>query len=160
MDLLTRLYSLPDIGPYDAKVREAGFEVRRAEPWDRDTMRSFAKQFGELWPVEADRAYNHTPITAFVAVREAEMCGFGVYECTRRGYFGPTGVREDLRGNGVGALLLLRCLEAMREMGYAYAVIGGVGPTEFYEKVCDAFVIPGSDVGVYRPLYQLTRKDS
>ena len=160
MDMLTRLYSLPDIRSYEAKVREAGFEVRRAEPWDRETMRSFAEPFGELWPVEADRAYNHTPITAFVAVREAKMCGFGVYECTRRGYFGPTGVREDLRGNGIGASLLLRCLEAMREMGYAYAIIGGVGPTEFYEKVCDAFVIPGSDVGVYRPLYQLTGKDS
>ena len=60
----------------------------------------------------------------------------------------------------MGALVLLRCLEAMREMGYGYAIIGGVGPTEFYEKVCDAFVIPGSDVGVYKPLYQLTRKDS
>ncbi len=158
-DMLTRLYSLPDPAPYEARVREAGFEVRRAEPWDRDTMKAFAGQFGELWPVEADRAYLHTPITGYVATRGAEMCGFGVYECTRRGYFGPTGVREDLRGNGLGALILLRCLRSMWEMGYAYAIIGGVGPAEFYEKVCDAFVIPGSDVGVYQPLYTL-RKDS
>jgi hypothetical protein len=43
----------------------------------------------------------------------------------------------------------------MREMGYAYAVIGGVGPAEYYEKVCDAFVIPGSEVGVYGSLYRL-----
>lgn len=158
-DMLTRLYDLPDLAPYEAKVREAGLLVRRAEPWDRETMHSFAGQFGELWPVEADRAYLQTPITGYVAMRGAEMCGFGVYECTRRGYFGPTGVREEMRGKGVGALILLRCLASMWEMGYAYAVIGGVGPAKFYEKVCDAFVIPGSAVGVYQPLYTL-RKDS
>ena len=80
---------------------------------------------------------------------EGRIVGFAVYECSRRGYFGPTGVREDLRGRGLGAALLFRCLEAMREMGYAYAVIGGVGPQAFYEKVCGAFVIPGSETGVY-----------
>ena len=42
----------------------------------------------------------------------------------------------------------------MREMGYAYAVIGGVGPAAFYEKVCGAFIIPGSDISVYGPLYE------
>jgi len=40
----------------------------------------------------------------------------------------------------------------MREMGYAYAVIGGVGPAAFYEKVCGAFLIPGSEIGVYGTL--------
>jgi hypothetical protein len=34
-------------------------------------------------------------------------------------------------------------------MGYAYAIIGGVGPAAFYEKVCGAFVIPGSERGIY-----------
>ena len=40
-------------------------------------------------------------------------------------------------------------------MGYAYAIIGGVGPQDYYKKVCGAFVIPGSDVGIYGSLYQL-----
>lgn len=30
--------------------------------------------------------------------------------------------------------LLLRCLTAMREYGYGYAIIGSVGPVEFYQK--------------------------
>jgi hypothetical protein len=47
----------------------------------------------------------------------------------------------------------------MREMGYGYAIIGGVGPAEFYEKVCGATVISGSEVGVYRPLYERSRSD-
>ena len=157
--MLARLYAIPDAAPYESRVREAGYSVRRAEPWDRNHMAEFARQFGEHWPVEADRAYNHTPITAYVAVRGGEIGGFAVYECTRRGYFGPTGVRDDLRGSGVGALLLIRCLESMREMGYGYAVIGGVGPAEFYERVCGAFVIPDSDIGVYAPLYERSRRE-
>jgi len=159
-DMLARLYDLPDSQPFLDRASAAGFNVRRAEPWDRERMRSFAaKCFGELWAVEADRAFNHTPITGYVATRGPEIVGFAVYECTRRGFFGPAGVREDLRGRGLGAALLLRCLESMREMGYAYAVIGGVGPAEFYEKVCGAFVIPGSEVGVYRPLFELRERE-
>ena len=111
--------------------------------------------FGELWAVEADLAYRQSPITAFVAEREGRIVGFAAYECTRRGYFGPTGVQPDERGRGIGGALLFRCLESMCEMGYAYAIIGGVGPQDYYEKVCGAFVIPGSEVGVYGSLYQL-----
>ena len=154
--MLVRLYDLPDSTPYVERAAAAGFTVRRAEPWDRERLRQFVtREFGELWAVEADRAFNQSPITGYVAQRGAEISGFAVYECTRRGFFGPTGVREELRGNGLGAALLFRCLDSMREMGYAYAVIGGVGPAKFYEKVCGAFVIPGSEVGIYQPLFQL-----
>lgn len=159
-DMLARLYDLPDSRPYLERAAAAGFTVRRAEPWDRDRMRRFAADcFGDLWAVEADQAFNHSPITGYLAVRGPDIGGFAVYECARRGFFGPTGVREDLRGRGLGAALLFRCLESMREMGYAYAVIGGVGPAEFYEKVCRAFVIPSSEVGIYGPLFDLRARE-
>jgi predicted N-acetyltransferase YhbS len=159
-DMLVRLYDLPDSTSHYQRASNAGFTIRRADPWDRDRMRHFVKeQFGPLWAVEANRAFTHTPITAYLATKGGEIAGFAAYECTRRGYFGPTGVREDLRGNGLGAALLFRCLESMCEMGYAYAVIGGVGPAEFYEKICGAFVIPGSEVGVYGSLYELMSKE-
>jgi GNAT superfamily N-acetyltransferase len=159
-DMLARLYDLPDATPHEKRVADGGFQVRRAEPWDRDRMREFARQhFGDLWALEADRAFNHTPITAHIAMQAAEIVGFAVFECTRRGYFGPTGVREDLRGGALGALLLLRCLQSMREMGYGYAIIGGVGPAEFYEKLVGAFVIPGSDPGIYAPLREIRSQE-
>jgi predicted N-acetyltransferase YhbS len=155
-DMLVRLYNLPDARPHLARSSAAGLTIRRAEPWDRDRMRQFATDsFGELWAVEADRAFDQMPISGYVATWGPEVAGFAVYECTRRGFFGPMGVRESLRGQSVGAALLLSCLRSMREMGYAYAVIGGVGPVEFYEKVCGAFVIPGSEVGIYGPLFEL-----
>jgi predicted N-acetyltransferase YhbS len=154
-DMLVRLYDLPDPEEHYRRAREAGASIRRAEPWDRFALRSFIEaNFWVAWAPEADLAFSGHPITGFVAMMEGCIVGFAVYECSRRGFFGPTGVREDLRGRGLGGALLLRCLEAMREMGYGYAVIGGVGPQAFYEKVCGAFVIPGSETGVYRSVYE------
>ena len=64
--------------------------------------------------------------------------------------FGPTRVLDSEQGHGVGTALLLRCLTAMREHGYGYAIIGSVGPVAFYEKACHATVIPDSDPGIYK----------
>jgi predicted N-acetyltransferase YhbS len=158
-DMLVRLYDLPDSKECYQRASEAGARIRRAEPWDRFALRSFIEaNFWEAWAPEADLAFSGHPITGFVATMQGRIVGFAVYECSRRGFFGPTGVREDLRGRGLGAALLLRCLEAMREMGYGYAVIGGVGPQAFYEKVCGAFVIPGSETGVYLSVYEELRQ--
>ena len=103
--------------------------MRRADPWDRDPVIAFVrKNFHDVWAMETERAFATTPICCFIGLKGNEVAGFAVYEGTRRDYFGPTGVREDLRGSGLGAALLLACLGSMREMGYAYAIIGGVGP--------------------------------
>lgn len=155
-DMLVRLYGLADAAAHDARAAAGGIAVRRMDAWDRAHVRRFVReQFGENWASEAELAFSGHPITGFVAVKEGEIVGFAVYECSRRGFFGPTGVRDDLRGSGAGAALLMRCLESMREMGYAYAIIGGVGDARaFYEKVCGATVIEGSDVSVYGDLYR------
>ena len=40
----------------------------------------------------------------------------------------------------------------MRQQGYGYAIVGGVGPTAFYSKAVGAVLIEGSELGVYRGL--------
>ena len=52
----------------------------------------------------------------------------------------------------IGKALLFNCLEAMKQQGYGYAIIGGVGPAEFYAKTVGAIPIEGSEPGVYRGL--------
>lgn len=153
-----RLYDLPDPAPYYQRSETAGYSLRRAEAWDRLPLREFVKgHFGGIWTAEVERGFFATPITVHVGMKGTEIAGFGAYNVTRPDYFGPTGVREDLRGRGLGTALLFRCLESLRELGYAYAIIGGVGPASFYEKAVGAFAIPGSDLGIYAPLYDLRR---
>jgi len=45
---------------------------------------------------------------------------------------------------------LLSCLLDMKLKGYGYAIIGGVGPTEFYTKTVGAIEIADSTPGVYK----------
>jgi hypothetical protein len=48
--------------------------------------------------------------------------------------------------------LLFACLEAMKQQGFGYAIIGGVGPAAFYSKTVGAVAIEGSEPGIYRGL--------
>ena len=43
-----------------------------------------------------------------------------------------------------------RRIQRMREEGYIYAIIGGVGPQAFYEKCVGAHLIPDSTPGIYK----------
>jgi predicted N-acetyltransferase YhbS len=92
------------------------------------------------------------PIACFIATKDKAVIGFSCHDTTSRGFFGPTGVSKPVRGSGVGKALLFSSLEALRELGYAYAIIGGVGPREFYARACGAIEIPGSDPGTYTDL--------
>jgi len=60
---------------------------------------------------------------------------------------------EDEQGKGIGKALLLASLHALRNEGYAYAIIGGVGPESFYQKTVGAVLIDGSTPGIYKDIY-------
>jgi GNAT superfamily N-acetyltransferase len=72
-----------------------------------------------------------------------DTIGFAAFDTyqNKKGYFGPMGVVKSDRVKGIGFALLHHCLRDMRDIGYEYAIIGGAGPIEFYEKACKAVVI-------------------
>ncbi|MFZ9935999.1 MAG: GNAT family N-acetyltransferase [Luteolibacter sp.] len=152
IDMLVRLYDLPDSTELYARVAAAGVSLRRARAFEKHTVAAFARTFSEKWASEVEVALTRQPAACFIATRDRQILGFACYDTTMRGFFGPTGVAESARGLGLGKALLMRSLEALRETGYAYAIIGGVGPREFYEKACGAIEIPGSDPGIYGDL--------
>ena len=95
------------------------------------------------------RSFARQPVSVFVATIQRELVGFAAYECTRRGFFGPTGVIPAAQGKGIGKALVLASLWALREMGYVYAIIGAAGPVRFYQKAVGAIIIPDSEPGIY-----------
>ena len=143
-DLLVNLLKLPPLESSE------GFIVRRAQPFELSAVRSFvAENFSPAWADEMSVGFARQPISVFIATSNREIAGFAAYECTRRGFFGPTGVIQSAQGKGIGKALLLAALEGLREMGYVYAIIGAAGPVRFYQKTVGAIIIPDSEPGIY-----------
>jgi predicted N-acetyltransferase YhbS len=153
MDMLVKLYDLPDSRDLFSQLTAAGIAVRRAMAPDRHKVVAFVrKEFSEAWASETEVAFARAPITCFIAARGRDLIGFANHDATAVNFFGPTGVSSGARNEGVGKALLFACLEDMRAQGFAYAIIGGVGPAEFYAKTVGAIAIEGSAPGIYRGL--------
>lgn len=145
-DMLVKLYELPSL----VDLSTQGVTVRRAlAPEKQVVLNWVGEHFYPHWVSECDVVFARQPVACFIAIENGRLLGFACYDATCRNFFGPTGVLEPARGQGIGQALLLACLHAMREQGYAYAVIGGVGPADFYAKTVGATLIEGSTPGIY-----------
>jgi GNAT superfamily N-acetyltransferase len=150
-DMLTKLYALPDWTDLRRRLEGEGVTVRRALAPERHVVVAWVRaQFNEAWASETGVAFARSPVACHIAQQGAELLGFACHDATCKGFFGPTGVVEAHRGRGLGKALLFAALEAMRAEGYAYAIIGGAGPVEFYARAVGATAIAGSEPGVYR----------
>jgi GNAT superfamily N-acetyltransferase len=149
-DMLVNLLKLQPLEAEIQTMRDAGIIIRRANTHEISRVRSFVEaHWGDGWGDEISAGYANKPISVYIAIRAGEIAGFAAYECTRRGFFGPTGVEENERGKGVGRALLIAGLWGLREMGYVYGIIGGAGPVEFYARAVGAAIIPDSVPGIY-----------
>lgn len=155
-DMLVNLMQLPEI-----PEPEKGIKIKRALIVDKELILNFIKEAfpgSGGWVCETEKALMQNPGRCFIAVKDKEVVGFACYDSTALDYFGPTGVRSDMRGKGIGKVLLLHTLHAMREAGYGYAVIGAVGgAADFYEKTVNAHYIEGGEIAntVYSRLVKM-----
>lgn len=152
-DLLVKLYGLPPLDGEIKALANKGITIRRALPVEKHFIGPWVgKLFYGHWVSECEAALSRIPPTCWIAIENKRLIGFACYDTTAKGFFGPIGVAEEVRGRGVGRVLLLTCLHAMRWVGYGYAIIGDVGPIEFYQKVVGAVVIENSTPGLYSGL--------
>jgi len=157
-DMLVRLYALPSLDNALAACVARGVTIRRALAPERQAVVDWTRAHFASSAAEVEAAFARSPVTCFIAVRDNAVLGFACYDVTCRNFFGPEGVAADERGHGIGHALLLAALHAQRALGFAYAIIGGVGPAEFYAKTVGAIAIPGSTPGIYGGM--LTRDSS
>jgi len=145
-DMLVNLLKLPSLD----RLNDEGVNIRRAQGFEITPVRDFIeKNFSVAWADEISAGFANKPVSVVIATRAGRVIGFAGYECTRKAFFGPTGVVESERGSGIGTALLIASLWGLRELGYVYAVIGGAGPTDFYKRAVGAIVIPDSEPGIY-----------
>lgn len=150
-DMLVKLYDLPDSAPIYKRCKDAGVEIRRAMTPDLRRIVKWVSEYSSYYAAgECESCFGKSPVSCFIATRGSEIVGYACYNATAKDFFGPTRVLDSEQGKGIGAALLLRSLEALREEGYGYAIIGSVGPADFYTKVCGATLIEDSTPGIYK----------
>ena len=148
-DLLVNLLKLPSLD----QLADEAVNIRRAQPFEITPVREFIeKNFAVAWADEVSVGFANKPVTVVVATRHGRVIGFAGYECTRKAFFGPTGVAESERGSGIGTALLIASMWGLRELGYVYGIIGAAGPVDFFQRAIGAIVIPDSQPGIYTDL--------
>ena len=148
-DMLVKLYALPSLEQALAAVAAHDVVVRRAIAPERPMVLNWLRDNFASSAAEVEIAFAQVPATCFIALHDGRVVGFACHDVTARNFFGPEGVDASMRGKGIGRALLLSALHAQRVSGYAYAIIGGVGPAAFYEKCVGATSIEGSTPGIY-----------
>jgi len=148
-DMLVRLYALPDPGAALAACAAQGVTIRRALMPEKHAVVDWVRAQFPSALAEVEAAFTRPPVRCFIALRAHVLAGFACHDVTCPNFFGPEGVAADERGRGIGRALLLATLHAQRADGFAYAIIGGVGPAAFYAKAVGAVDIAGSTPGIY-----------
>jgi len=135
----------------DAEIRKApaGIALEKRHGVSEAERDFIESTFGGSWASEAGAGWNW-----FACIEGAPVgfCAFDQrffrwwwltnwFERTDVGIFGPLGVQKSARGRGVGGALARHALCSLRSLGFSYAIIPAVGPTEFYERSCGARVV-------------------
>lgn len=154
-DMLVKLYELPELTGIRQRMKKEQIVIRPGLAPEKHLVLAWIEEkFSSAWASEADVAFANFPVTCLVAIDQVggKIAGFACYEATMRNYFGPLGVDPEYQGRGIGKALLLEALVGLKHLGYAYCIIGGAGPVDFYAKTAGAIPIEDSKPGVYKGL--------
>ncbi len=124
------------------KLLNEGIEIRRATYEDREALLKFIDEEFPLWRHEVLNAYHSLPIAIHIAILDGTIKAFSAHNGNNfgTGWFGPMGTHPDLRGKGIGGILLKRCLQDMKDWGLEKSIIPWVGPIRFYSYYVNAVV--------------------
>jgi len=153
-DMVVRLLELPDVTLEEVNLNETEHIVfkRPIAPEKHRIYNWVRTHFSQNWADELETSFSNTPVNCVIAQREQVILGFACFESTAKNFFGPTGVLPEEQGKGIGKILLVKALQALKNMGYAYAIIGGVGPAAYYKKTVNAQIIEKSEHSIYQNL--------
>lgn len=107
MDMLVRLYDLPDIEEDLRRLEREGFLIRRPGAYERHLVADWVgRNFSPKWVSEAKVAFGRQPISCYIATREKKILGFACYDVTARGFWahgsGGRGAQKRIRHRAIG----------------------------------------------------------
>ncbi len=118
----------------EKNLKLQGIEIQRAMPEDQSGLLTFIEKEWPLWKHEVERCFDDQPPSVHFARMNGKILAFAAHNGNNKGtgWFGPMATHPELRGKGIGGILLKRCLRDMRQEGLPNAIIPWVGPIPFY----------------------------
>ena len=140
MDMLVKLYALPDSRPAYDRLQQAGIVMRRALAPEKHKVTAWVREtFSEAWASETEVAFSRQPVSCFIAIQQKAIMGFACYDAACRNFFGPTGVAPKSQQNGIGKALLVHLAKHCLANGWArlqWAVLDWNAPSiAFYKSL-------------------------
>ncbi|MFW5767025.1 MAG: GNAT family N-acetyltransferase [Bacteroidota bacterium] len=126
----------------EEKLAKLDIEVRRATYDDMEGIDQLLSTEWDLWKHEVSVAMKDNPPSVHIALKKGSILAFSAHNGNNRGtgWFGPMGTHPNMRGSGIGTVLLKRCLEDMKKQGHHYATIPWVEPVAFYSHFAGAVI--------------------
>jgi len=129
----------------ESRLEKEGIVIRNVETRDLYPLMKFLREHmpADWFRHARELLLNDRKEQVFVAMRNREVVGYcqywggESYEWYTPGcHFGPFGVREDMRGRGIGTILLYKCLQSMRKNGIheAFLLWTGEKARRLYER--------------------------
>lgn len=139
------------------ELEKGGYHFGRVKSSDFVETYNFVKiQFPHsTWCEEVKYSFTLNPPTTFIAKdANKNIVGWATHSQFFPGSFGPTGVKESLRGKGIGTTLFLWCLWDIKQKGLdTCEIMWVVGDTiKFYSKAIGAYISP-----IFYPMYKKIR---
>ena len=118
----------------EKKLTVENIEILRAKPGDKQLILDFIKDEWAIWSNEVEMAFKDDPPSIHMALVKGKVKAFAAHNANNKGtgWFGPMGTHSDLRGKGIGAILLKRCLNDMKETGIKHSIIPWAAHIDFY----------------------------
>ncbi len=139
VDLEDRAFTSVD---KERALQAQGVIIRRATADDRAAVTRLLETHWPPWRKEVIASLLNKPPSLHLALAGPEVLAFAAYDANNRGtgWFGPMGTAPAARSQGIGQLLLFRCLADMAAQGHRYATIPWVDPVGFYKQCAGAAV--------------------
>lgn len=157
-DVIVKLWTLRDDPELFKRLREKGYEIKRAMSPNITYIYNFIKE--NFPPETEDSSWADEALPAilnhhcFICVKDGKIVGFECCEATTRDFIGPMGVLPEHRGQGIAGALHICVCKNMLEMGYRYGVAGWIheGGLKVIAKYTDYILAPGASDGSYQDM--------
>ena len=105
---------------------------------DPELKTFISKYFSTSWALEVEFGLINIPAAHCTVLKNiaGDIVGFAAVHAVNRNWFGPMGIKDELRGRGLGKLILLHAMRQATENGINSLILSGVNDkAQFYRKI-------------------------